>query len=93
MSNELDELERMFEIPFGLLPGLPRGQALCGKTEGGAIKYLQERGWYEVSIWQDYRCLLRHPSGYSILLILEMDERDGDMIVMGIGRYSAYKSS
>jgi len=93
MSGEWDELEKRFAVPFGLLPGLPRGQMLCGKTELSAIKYMQERGWYVVSTHHDYRLLFRHPSGYSIRLILEMDENANDMIVMGVDHYSTYKAS
>ena len=93
MNSELDKIKKRFDVPFGLLPGLPRGQVLCGKTEQSAIKYMQERGWYVVSTNHDYRCLFRHPSGYSIRVYLEMDENDGDMVVMGVDHYSTYKSS
>jgi hypothetical protein len=93
MDNEWSDLEKGFDVPFGLLPGLPRGQVLCGKTERSAIEYMQARGWHFVSTFQDYRLLFRHPSGYSIRLILEMDEKDGDMVVMGVDNYSTRSSS
>lgn len=93
MENEWSELEQKFNVPFGLLPGLPRAQVLCGKTERSAIMYMAARGWRIVPTNQDYRCLFRHPSGYSIRLGLEIDEAGGDLVVMWVDNYSVRPSS